>query len=1245
MTTDIDSGATPEAIDTSDAASSDGPPPGTRGGRTALLILGPFLLIWLAWWRLGDVLIHRGKDSVLPDWVQSVPNDWTVSWFDFAGRSRAGGRHKASGWVNTWFDHLRYEEVLQFSISWHLAAAWIVVAVAVIGFCGYRAWTLRQGRWLAAGFGAAWGGWSLDLFDWAALDATSFAYLLWGAAAVVAFLAWRDREFTWAAAATLAGAVAWVTTQEPSQSFNARYAIRRIAGWLEAPLDISEGLFISGYELQFGDFPWLGDREWLHLGVLPWYLVFGVLIAGGARMAWQRRSGAWTAGTLFLGWYAFVGFYEPWNIPALPWVVIAGLFGVAGWKLGGWKLALLGAGFIVYASFIGEPPAKEGAETRWDKTMITLSAVLVSVPIAAAIGGVLGVVAAKRRRVEQLLIPVLNLTQAMPHFTFMIPIGVFVGVSHKAGVIATIAYAVPPMARLTILGIQGISKEVIEAGVMSGCTPRQMLWKVELPAARHALLVGINQVVMECLAMVVIASFVGTAGLGQDLLFRLTGLEIGSGVEIGIAIVVMAIALDRLSQALGNLQPVHHDPGVPFWERHPYLLASGAVIAVGAFMANTWDAAQRVPKSWMRNHLRQATDWFVDNALVWSVHDWFAWLRWHLDDKIILPVKDIVDVDNALILAAVALCIAAAIDGLRRVTAVIAAADTRARVSMASAAVIVVVGFLTVVGDNRLGVIQSAITVGILAGLILLAQRVAVALTGASDEAAGARRFPYLLGALAAVGMGLVVDLVLNTSAVQNADSVIRSLAVVGLVLVIAETARRAMAHLRDAHHTDDQTVWQQHPRLAGLVAAFAAVVVIGSVALDTVRANLGGTLQIAVVAAVIGLAADLGRRSYGLAAGGTGRLLGLGSIVVLLVGTVVFAGMVIDGPVSSDADGLKVTLIVLTLLYVCDTLRRGTGVSGGRALAGGPAVFGRFPTLVATATTVVTVAVGARILDSYLAGATSTIVTRSQEISLFQTTMWFRDHLELWVLLPMRDAFYTIPWVAAVLLLFLVGRAISGIRLGLLAGGLFAFIALSGFWDQAMFSLYQLTFAVLLAAAIGVPFGIWAAASDRRNSVVQVFLDGFQTFPSFVYLLPAIMFFSVSETAVIFAVVMSVGVPAIRYTIFGIRNIPHHLVEAATMSGCTKRQTLWKVKVPLAVPEIMLGINQTIMFGLFMVMIGGLIKTGGLARELIEAQPNVDSGRAIIAGVCVAAIGMAVDLLISEWADRRKKQLGLIEA
>ncbi|HBA95348.1 MAG TPA: hypothetical protein DCZ35_05865, partial [Acidimicrobiaceae bacterium] len=259
--------------------------------------------------------------------------------------------------------------------------------------------------------------------------------------------------------------------------------------------------------------------------------------------------------------------------------------------------------------------------------------------------------------------------------------------------------------------------------------------------------------------------------------------------------------------------------------------------------------------------------------------------------------------------------------------------------------------------------------------------------------------------------------------------------------------------------------------------------------------------------------------------------------------------------------------------------------------------------------------------------------------------TIAFRDVLESWVLLPMRDAFLTIPWVGLVLLFGVIGYFINGRRPALLAAGMIAFISLAGFWWQAMWIFYQLTFAVLLAIIFGVPFGIWAATTARRNAVVQVILDFFQTFPSFVYLFPAIMFFGVSETAIIVAVVLSASVPAIRYTIFGIQNVPKPLIEASTMAGCTRRQTLWKVKLPMAIPEIMLGINQTIMFGLFMVMIAGLIKTTGLARELIEAQPNIDSGRAIVAGIAVACIGMSIDLLISEWSDKRKKQLGLIEA
>ena len=1240
------------------AASADRPAKGMSTRAKFLLAVGPFTVLWLLWWRLGDLRLHQKKETGITEWLYSVPRSWTVDWFDFAGRDAGAGRHKATGWVNVWFDHLRKKEFLDFVVDWHLSRLpWLVLATVLLAVCAWKVWRVRTGRWLAAFAAVAWLAWSVDLFDGLYRETGTLAWVFLAAGVATAAMWLRDRVsgFPWLAATTGIATAGWILFQTSEESFQVKVLLRRLAQWLEAPLDISEGLLIRGYPLQFGDFPWLGDREWLHLGALPWAVLFAGMVGGGAYLAWKKQSGGWIAITLGVAWYGFIGFYEPWDIPALPWIVIAGLFGLAGWKLGGWKLALLSGGFIVYASFIGEPPLKEGSETRWDKTMITLSAVLVSVPIAAAIGSVLGVFAAKRRRVEQFLNPLLNLTQSMPHFTFMIPIAVFIGISHKAGVIATIAYAMPPMARLTILGIQGISKEVVEAGVMSGCTPRQMLWKVELPAARSALLVGINQVVMECLAMVVIASFVGTAGLGQDLLFRLTGLQIGSGVEIGIAIVVMAITLDRLSQGLGNLQPTRHDSDASFSKKHPYLLATGAILAVGTWMANTWDAAQRVPRNWMQNHVRQATDWFVDNALVWSVYDWIDWLRWHLDDKVILPVKNLVGegLDNALVLIIAVLAIGLLVDLCRRAVARMDELDHRSRANSIGGVAVAAVGLLYLLGDNRLGIIQSAFVVLILAGILLGFQRVfgAMVAISTSPDRSFAGRHPYLLGASGALGLGIILDIVLNVGALQNARPVIQVLVIVGVVIALVEAVRRGIATVSDSPRVEGVAPWQQYPGLAGGAAALMAVVVVGLLALGEVRDNLGGTLQVVVVVLAIFLGLDLLRRVVGSVSSGDGpptdgkRLTGaLVSAVAVGAGLVVLVGIIIDGPVSRDVDGLKFVLVSLGAGLVFDTLRRGFGdavaTPGGTATS----MVGRYPALFTSAVTAGTGIVLALLLNGPLAGTTSTIVARSHEIRLYQSTIWFRDHFERFALLPLRDAFLTVPWVAAVLLLFTVGWLVNGRRLAILASSFIAFIALSGFWAPAMFSLYQLTFAVFIAAALGVPFGIWASATDRRNSAVQVLLDAFQTFPSFVYLLPAIMFFSVSDTAVIFAVVMSVGVPAIRYTIFGIRNVPHQLIEASTMSGSTRRQTLWKVKVPLAVPEIMLGINQTIMFGLFMVMIGGLIKTGGLARELIEAQPNVDSGRAIIAGMSVAAIGMAVDMIISEWADKRKKQLGLIE-
>lgn len=205
------------------------------------------------------------------------------------------------------------------------------------------------------------------------------------------------------------------------------------------------------------------------------------------------------------------GGFKSIGIPAIPWVMIAGLAAVFGWWLKGWRLALLAGGCIVYFAIFD----------KWSLSMVTLSLVLVAAPIAGAVGVALGVVAVKWPPFERALRPLLNVMQSLPHFSYLIPVAVFIGVSHRAGAIATILFAIPPMTRLTILGLKGVAEEVREAGRMSGCTRWQMLFRVEIPAARDSIMLGVNQVIMQCLAMVVIASFVGARGLGQDLLLRL----------------------------------------------------------------------------------------------------------------------------------------------------------------------------------------------------------------------------------------------------------------------------------------------------------------------------------------------------------------------------------------------------------------------------------------------------------------------------------------------------------------------------------------------------------------------------------------------------------------------------------------------------------------------------------------------------------------------------------------------------
>lgn len=553
------------------------------------------------------------------------------------------------------------------------------------------------------------------------------------------------------------------------------------------------------------------------------------------------------------------------GLPPMPWIMIAGLAGVLGWYLKGPALGALAGGCIVYLAIFG----------KWELSMITLSVVLVCAPIAGLIGFGLGIAAFKKKWFDALLVPCLNVMQSLPHFSYLIPIAVFIGVGHKAGAIATIIFAIPPMARLTILGLEGVSKEIREAGKMAGCTRLQTLLMVEIPAARQSLLVGVNQVIMQCLAMVVIASFVGAKGLGQDLLLRLQSLKIGQALESGVAIVLMAIALDQLSRAAADKEPTSPASGA-FWNRFPFL--TGAVLVV--------------------------------------------------------------------------------------------------------------------------------------------------------------------LGSLA-----------------------------LSLLTPYAQT-------------------WPKH----------------------------------------------------------------------LSISTAPFWDGLVDW----------VTMTFYTPLQ------------------------------------------------------------------------YFRDALLLYVLIPVRDLFQLIPWTAMVVLVAAVGWSLGGLRLALIVSGFIVFIAFAGFWERSLITAYMVTVALAACLLIGLPIGIWAAKSERRARIADMLCDTLQTFPSFIYLIPVIMLFKVGDVAAITAVVIYAMIPIVRYTTFGLRNVPSEIVEAGITSGCTKRQLLWNIRMPLAVPEIMLGINQTIMFALFMVIIAAFIGTRDIGQEIFRALTFNDAGKGLVLGLCVSFMGLTADQLITAWAAKRKRLLGL---
>jgi len=568
---------------------------------------------------------------------------------------------------------------------------------------------------------------------------------------------------------------------------------------------------------------------------------------------------------------------NPWaELPGIPWTIVTAGAVILGYKLNGKGLAILAGISMIYIAVFGQ----------WKPSMETLSFVLIAAPVSFFLGLVFGIWSYKSKRVEAALNPILNVMQTMPHYSYIVVIMVMFGIGDHAGAIATIIFATPPMVRLTLLGLRKVSPEVVQAGKMSGCNEFQLLFKVLIPTARRDILIGVNQVIMQCLAMAVIASFIGAKGLGWNLLLALNQLRIGLALEAGVCISLIAILLDKMSLAWAHKQ-TDYFANLNFFQRHKYGLFFVGAVLVGLILASV------------------GSFYFKEGY-----------------------------------------------------------------------------NYLYEVPHNK----------------------------GISGE-------PF----------------------------------------------------------------W-----------------------------NAG-----------------------------------------------------VD--------------------WIWDTF-------------------------------------------------------------FFQLKV-FNTWLIVDVLQPMRAAYLRMPIVATFVLVMGTGYIIGGIRSALVVGGFTLFIALSPWWDRALVTAYMATFGVIASGIIGVITGSLAAQNTTSTKIALGICDTLQTFPSFVYLIPVMMLFGITDTSVLIAVIIYATIPATRYTIEGLRSVPPALHDAASMSGVTRLQRLFQIEFPLAFPHIMLGINQTVVFALFMVIIGAFIGTEDLGQYIMKALSDLKGGgKALILGLCVAFIGLAVDNLIRTWANKRKKLLGLEE-
>jgi len=284
---------------------------------------------------------------------------------------------------------------------------------------------------------------------------------------------------------------------------------------------------------------WLWTYIWKPLPDMPFGEWMETFIRW-ARDAWATGFDAVDTGLEFL--YANLADGLLW----LPSGVMVLLFAAVAWAAKGWKLGVgIGLGMFVVAW-----------TPYWEETMQTLSMVLVSAAIAILLAIPLGIAAAENKAVSAVARPVLDFMQTLPAFVYLIPVVMLFSVGVVPGIIATIIFAMPPGVRLTELGLRQVDREVVEAGQAFGASPARILVRIKLPLALPTIMAGLNQVIMLALSMVVIAGLVGGGGLGSVISGSLGRLDIAAGFNAGLAVVLLAILLDRVTQGLSDRTPV-----------------------------------------------------------------------------------------------------------------------------------------------------------------------------------------------------------------------------------------------------------------------------------------------------------------------------------------------------------------------------------------------------------------------------------------------------------------------------------------------------------------------------------------------------------------------------------------------------------------------------------------------------------------------------------------------------------------